>query len=270
MALPARSLFVVVATLTASATFAAEFCKFTAERSGGIDLAGIDKVVILAGAGDLNIAGSSTAKRIEARGKACASSQAILDTIAITVRRDGGVVTVQSEMPDLDFGGYALLDLDVALPANLAVEAQDSSGDASARGLKSLSMQDSSGDLNIVSIAELANVRDSSGEILIDEAGDVRLEDSSGDITVREVKNDVTVVSDSSGEIEIRDVGGRVHIVQDSSGDIRVSKVKGDVTVDADSSGGISVADVGGNFTITDDGSGDVKFENVTGKVSVP
>jgi hypothetical protein len=270
MSLPVRGLFLVLSSLAASAVLGADYCKFNVERSAGLDLTGIEKVVVLAGAGDLEVLGSATAKRIEARGKACASSQKVLDETLITVRREGNVAMVTTDMPKLDDDEFALIDIGVALPSSLPVEVTDSSGDAEIRELKALAVQDSSGDLRVTSIAGLADVRDSSGDITIFTAGSVRLQDSSGDISVRGVTSDVEVSSDSSGGIEIRDIGGLVHVVQDSSGDIRVSKVKGNVSVDTDSSGSITVADVGGDFTVTEDSSGGVKYENVTGRVSVP
>lgn len=269
MPLPLRTVFVVVAGLAAAATFGND-CRFTADRSGGLDLAGIERVVILAGEGDLEVRGSGIAKRIEVRGKACATSQEFLDRTHLKVRRDGNVATIETDIPDARSREQAWIDVGVGLPSNLPVEVTDSSGESELRDLRALKVQDSSGDLRIESIAESVDVSDSSGEIVIARAGSVKLRDSSGNIDVHEVAQDVDVSSDSSGDIEIRGVRGRVHIVQDSSGDIRVSEVKGSVDVDTDSSGDIRVADVGGDFTVQDDGSGDVKYENVTGRVSVP
>jgi hypothetical protein len=269
MPLPIRTAFVVVAGLAASASFGND-CEFTADRSTGLDLAGIERVVILAGAGDLEVRGSGSAKRIEARGKACATTQELLDGTKLTVRRDGNVATIQTEIPETRSRDQAWIDVGIALPANLPVDVTDSSGDSELRDLRALKVRDSSGDLRIESIAQSVDVSDSSGEIVITKAGSVKLQDSSGNIDVREVARDVEVASDSSGDIEIRGVTGRVHIVQDSSGDIRVWQVKGSVDVETDSSGDIRVADVGGDFTLQYDGSGEVKFENVTGRVSVP
>jgi hypothetical protein len=270
MRVHARDCLAVLTLFAATAAHADwEACKVSAERSGQLDLAGIEKVVILAGAGDLEVTGTASATRIEARGKACASSQERLDQTRLTVRRDGSTATIETNMPE-ENDGRSSIDLVVSLPSRLPVEAQDSSGDARLRGLKSLAIQDSSGDLDIEAIAELANVRDSSGDIEIENTGAVRLQDSSGDIEVDEIRGDVEVSSDSSGEIRIERISGKVHIAQDSSGNIHVANVKGSVAVDSDSSGSIIVDTIGGDFTVTDDGSGGVKFQNVSGKVSVP
>jgi hypothetical protein len=260
-----------VLSLLAAATAHAQRdeCKVSADRTGQLDLEGIQKVVILAGAGDLQVTGNASTGRIEARGKACASSLEMLQQTTLTVRRDGSTATIETNMPENN-DGHSTLDLIVSLPSSLPVEAQDSSGDARLRGLKSLSIQDSSGDLEIESIAEAAEVRDSSGDIDIENAASVRLEDSSGDIEVEGIRGDVEVTSDSSGEIRIEGIGGKVHIAQDSSGGIYITKVKGSVEVDTDSSGAIVVDTIGGDFTVTDDSSGGVEHRNVTGKVSVP
>lgn len=265
----ARSLLAVLACLAASASFGSD-CKFSADRSASLDLAGIERVRVLTGAGDLRVNGSTSAQRIEAHGKACASDQAFLDATRLVIEREGNTALIRTDIPKPEDRSHAWIDVRIDLPAGLAVDAMDSSGDAQLRDLKSLKVQDSSGDLRIEDIADLVQVQDSSGELEISRAGSVKLEDSSGDIDVRDITRDVEITSDSSGDIEIHSVGGKVLIVQDSSGDIDASQVKGSFTVDADSSGSIQVSDVGGDFTVSNDGSGGVRYEKVAGRVSVP
>ena len=152
---------------------------------------------------------------------------------------------------------YAYIDLGVALPTNIPVEATDSSGDAAFEDLKALH---AAGQLRrparSTAIAGLADVSDSSGDIEIDNAGSVRVRDSSGDIEVDEVRGDVEVMLDSSGDIHIAQVDGSVRVQQDSSGGIRIEDVKGSVEVDSDSSGDIYAGRVGGDFTVSEDSSG--------------
>ena len=251
-------------------------CKFEAERSAGADAKGVEKVVIRAGAGDMKIIGRTTAVRVEARGKACAAKQAQLDESQITVRREGNILYVETQLPQNDgnwsFGPneYAYIDIGIALPANLPVEATDSSGDTVIEDLASLVIQDSSGDLEIRRVAGLTDVNDSSGDIEIDDVGSVKLRDSSGDIEIGKVRGGVNIVSDSSGDIHVAQVGGSVRIEQDSSGGIRVEDVKGDVDVDSDSSGDIYAGRVGGNFTVSEDSSGSIDHDSVSGKVTIP
>jgi DUF4097 and DUF4098 domain-containing protein YvlB len=251
-------------------------CKFRADRAAGVDARGVERVVIKAGAGDLKVIGRSSAVRIEARGEACAGSQAALDASQITARREGNVVYVETKFPQ-DEGGsswsddrYAYINLGIALPQNLPVEAVDSSGEAEFEDLQALRVEDSSGELEIHRIAGAVDVNDSSGDLTIEGAGSARVNDSSGEIEVRDVRGDVTVPSDSSGDIHIADVGGSVVIETDSSGGIRVDEVKGSVRVDSDSSGDIHAGHVGGDFSVGADSSGSIEHESIGGRVNIP
>lgn len=266
-----------LALVPASALAWGDGCKFTAERAGGVDAKGVEKVVIRTGAGDLKVVGGARNVRIEARGTACAAKQELLDATQISVRREGNTVYVETTLPQDNAGGwsiggndYAYIDTGIALPANIPVDAIDSSGDADFEDLHSLTLQDSSGDLDIRRIAGLADVGDSSGDIDILEAGSVKLRDSSGDIEVDDVRGEVEVDNDSSGDIRITKVGASVRVHNDSSGGIRVEDVKGDVIVDNDSSGDIFAGRVTGNFTVNGDSSGSIEHESVGGQVTVP
>jgi DUF4097 and DUF4098 domain-containing protein YvlB len=267
---------VLLALVPATALAWGNDCKFRADRAAGIEAAGVEKVVIRTGAGDMKVVGRGNAVRIEARGVACAAKQPLLDATQISVRREGNVVYVETALPQNDeswtWGNneYAYIDIGIALPSSIPVEATDSSGDATFEDLKALTLQDSSGDLDIDRIAGLADVSDSSGDIEIGGAGSVRLRDSSGDIDVDDVQGDVDVVLDSSGDIEIAKVKGNVRVEQDSSGGIRVEDVNGNVTVDSDSSGDIYAGTVGGDFTVSEDSSGSIEHSSISGKINVP
>lgn len=252
-------------------------CKFSADRAGGVDAGGVDKVVIRAGSGDLKVVGGARNVRIEARGKACASTEDLLDKTQITVRRDGNTVYVETGLPQGESTGwklfgssYAYIDAGIALPASIPVEAIDSSGDAEFEDLRSLKLQDSSGDLDVRRIAGLADISDSSGDLDLRDAGSARLNDSSGDIEVTDMRGEVEVDNDSSGDIRITHTAGSVRIRNDSSGSIRIEDVKGDVAVDNDSSGDIFAGRVTGNFTVDGDGSGSIDHESIGGKVTIP
>lgn len=251
-------------------------CKLRADRAAGVDARGVEKVVIRAGAGDMKVVGRSTATRIEARGVACAGKQEMLDAAQISVRREGNVVIVETALPQYEDGwswkdnDYAYIDLGVALPSSLPVEAMDSSGDAGFEDLKSLELQDSSGDLRLLRISGALSVTDSSGDLEIKDAGSVRLRDSSGDVEIDDVSGDVVVLMDSSGDMGIAHVTGNVTIEQDSSGNIRVQDVKGSVVVQSDSSGDIYAGRVGGDFSVNEDGSGSITHESISGRITLP
>lgn len=267
---------VVIASSGMGAAFASDdSCEFRAERKAGIDAAGVTKIVLRTGAGDLDVKGRADGTRIEAHGTACAAKQALLDQVRLSVRREGDVVYLETQMPQdkgLSWGrsDYANIDLNISLPGQIAVDAVDSSGDATFEDLKALTLQDSSGDLDLARIAGMVDVTDSSGDLEIDNAGSVRVRDSSGDVGIGHVKGDVEVTADSSGDLEIAQVEGSVRIEQDSSGGIRVEDVRGSVTIDSDSSGDIFAGRVRGDFTVKEDSSGSIGHEAIGGKISVP
>jgi DUF4097 and DUF4098 domain-containing protein YvlB len=253
----------------------AEDCKFSADRSGKIPVAGAKRVEIRAGAGDLRVTGHEGASDISATGKACASTQELLDQVQLEVTRAGDVIHVDVQMPDMSGirigNAYATLDVVVDLPDNVPLFAVDSSGDASFQHVATADISDSSGDLTIDDVTGDLKVRDSSGDLEIERVtGNLQLEDSSGDIEVDDIRGDVTVYADSSGSMTIEHIGKGVHVIQDSSGDIDIVDVKNDVVIDSDSSGEVDVRKVGGNFTLSHKGSGDIKTADIAGTISLP
>ena len=234
-----RTFIFAVATLAAASAHASWWndCDKSASRSAAIASAGITRVVIIGRAGFLHIDGRSGATEIRASGTACAPSQELLNETTLTVTRSGSEVRVEAHMPrnsELFFGSSPRLDFSVALPAGMAID-----------------------------------VDDTSGELTIANSGNTVVNDTSGGIEIRHVNGNVTV-RDTSGEIVIEDVTGNVHIPSDSSGSIDVRRVSGSVAIDEDGSGSITVADVGGDFTLGSKGSGSVDYERVKGRVSVP
>ncbi len=224
----------------------------------------------------MQVLGRGNAVRIEARGVACAAKQDLLDQTQVSVRREGNIVYVETSLPQDNNGwsfmknDYAYVNLGVALPSSIPVEAIDSSGDAAFEDLGALKLQDSSGDLDINRIAGLVEVTDSSGDLDIEGAGSARVSDSSGDVEIHDVRGGVDIDQDSSGDIRIRKAGGSVRVQQDSSGSIRIEDVRGNVDVDSDSSGDIYAGQVSGNFTVRDDGSGSIDHDAITGRVDIP
>lgn len=267
----------LLALIPATALAWGDDCKFSADRAGGVDAQGVEKVVIRASAGDLKVVGAARHVRIEARGKACASSQDLLDKTQISVRREGNTVYVETGLPQNEGtswsilgNSYAYIDAGIALPSSIPVEAVDSSGDADFEDLQSLKLQDSSGDLDVLRIAGLADIGDSSGDIDVRDVGSVKLNDSSGDVELNDVRGEIEIDNDSSGDIRITHADGSVTIRNDSSGGIRVEDVKGNVVVDNDSSGDIYAGRVAGDFTVNGDSSGSIEHESIGGKVTVP
>ena len=258
MPLAARSTLVAALALAAPAAEAQRRGEdhHTAPRNAAVNAAGARLVRIHARAGELRVTGVDGLAEARIKGTARASEREDLDDITLRAERRGDVVEIEVVIPEQrgeHWGSYYRgLDLEIEVPRAVALEVDDSSGNAEFRRVGALDLEDSSGEI-----------------VIRDAAGAVRVEDSSGGIEIEGVRGDVTL-RDSSGDIEVRDVTGRVTVEDDASGSIYASKVTGTVHVRDDSSGDIEVADVGGDFVVDHDGSGDVRHRGVKGEVRVP
>jgi hypothetical protein len=272
---------VILLALIALPSFAHAECAFQAERKLDIDAAGIDTLKLATGAGDLEVRGEAGLDRIEVRGKACASEEAALAGLGLEQNRSGASVSVSTRIPDHDNGislwgsNYAYIDVVVRMPATLALEARDSSGDIDFDGIGgNVQLTDSSGDIELDDLGGNATVADTSGDIeLRGLAGTFTVSsDSSGDIRITRVKGDALVREDSSGDIDFDDVAGSASVGRDSSGDISFHGIGKDASVGADGSGDVRATDVRGNFTVDRKSGGHdgIRYSDIDGKVSLP
>ena len=236
-----RSQFVTLAAamLLPASAFAQEY---DAPRNATVPASGATSVKIDARAGGLRVTGRTDLTEVRVRGTARASRREVLEDIKLEAVRNGNEVTVRAVIPEMrgnrgwDWNdNQALLDLVIEVPAALAVD-----------------IEDSSGDMTVESVAGRIRIDDNSGNIRVRDAGaDVWVRDNSGGIDIQGVKGSVDIDEDSSGEIEIYDVTGSVHVGRDSSGSIDVSRV-------------------GGDFVVERDGSGSIDYDGVKGKVDIP
>jgi hypothetical protein len=239
--------------LLLSATASADNCRYSVRHRSNLDASGATKVEILTGAGNLTVK-PVTGGALIAEGKACASSQELLDQVQLRTQRQGDVLRVYAQMPgDMQGMGlfYATLDLVVSVPGDLPVDITDSSGEMT------------------VDRVRLERIRDTSGDIVARNVrGDFAVEDSSGDLRIEDAEGKLNI-SDSSGDIVVKGAAG-VHVIVDSSGDIDIERISGDVRIDRDSSGDIRIAGVGGDVEVLADGSGKVRVSDTKGTVHVP
>lgn len=227
--------FIIAGLASIPATTLAQ--DYDAPRSATVSATGATSVRIDARAGQLRVTGRADLTEVRVRGTARASSRDLLDDIKVEAVRNGNQVEVRALMPDFrDWRSneQVMLDLVIELPATLALDVEDTSGD-----------------ITIESVNAKVRIEDSSGDIRVRDVGDVWISDSSGGIDVRGVKGSVEIDDDSSGEIEVYDVTGSVRIGRDSSGSIDVSRV-------------------GGDFIVGSDGSGSIDYDGVKGKVDIP
>ena len=213
-------------------------CEFQATRASDADAAGVEKIVIRAGDGNLQVKGRPGGMRVEARGIACARRQGLLAAASLAVHREGPVVYVETRLPNDSMdpsqnpGDMAYIELEVSVPAGIAVEASHGGASVTFEDLQSLTLEDGPGKVVLRRISGVADVTDGKGDLVIEHAGSVH-------------------VHDSSGDVEIRDVGGSVTIEKSNAGKVHVTGVDGDLTALGAGAGGLT-------------------FESIRGKVSLP
>jgi hypothetical protein len=212
-------------------------CEHEATRSATLRASTGDVLHLIARAGSLTVRGREGLTEVRVMGRACASSEALLEQLRLETDRSGS--TIRVEVPDIEGGSwlsgnrYHALHLEIEVPKGMAARIEDGSGEIVLEGLGPLDLNDGSGSIEITDID-----------------GDIVIDDGSGGITVRGVDGSIGV-NDGSGSISIRDVEGTVDIGDDGSGSIDVRNVAGD-------------------FIVGDDGSGGITYDNVSGRVDIP
>jgi DUF4097 and DUF4098 domain-containing protein YvlB len=273
---PMRMLIGLVLFAASSAAMASHECKFSAERNFDIDPAGLKGLQLVLGSSDAHVNGVAGLKRIEVRGKACASEEEWLKDLVVNQERVGDHVRVETKKNNDShvnwFGSsYAYIDLEVRLPIDLPVDVDAASGDAIVANIATLNFASGSGDLQADHIAGAVTIKVGSGDATIEDIGSVNVERvGSGDIRATKVRGEAKVGHVGSGDLKFADVHGGVQIESVGSGDVIVNRAGGDVTVGSIGSGDVTVDGIGGNFVVHSAGSGDLHHHNVTGKVEVP
>ena len=229
--------YIVMAMLLASFSSAAAG-DYTEVRNLKLKVGNLEKLVIEAGAGSLDVTGVEGLKRVEVRATIIVpdlddddGKKIVARDMTLSLERVGEAVKLKSAF-ERGFWGRSTnsrIDLEVRAPASLAIAIDDSSGSMDVSGF----------------------------------AANVWIDDGSGSINVRRVGN--LRIHDGSGSIDVDGVNGDVH-VNDGSGGITIDAVNGSVTID-DGSGSIRVSDVAKDLIILDDGSGSVSFSDVRGTV---
>lgn len=231
-------------------------CAFHADRNLDLNLSGVRSVTFVTRAYDLHVEGTAPAGKGTVRGKACASSQEILDRLVVTQRRDGDTLLVEltdNREGHWSFGhSYSDLKVDAAVPSSIPVIINVGSGEAKARGLATLESTVGSGKLEANDIKGAFSTTVGSGEATVENTGAVN------------------VSTVGSGSFSASSVNGGVRIGTVGSGEAKLRNITGDVSVGTVGSGEIDVDGVKGNLTVNTKGSGDVSQHGVTGKVDVP
>lgn len=231
-------------------------CKFQAPRNLQLDLGGVRSVQIDLRSYDLRLHGDSAVRGGELTGRACASSQDLLDDLVVTQRRQGDVLIVElGRDRSIHWGlghSYADLQVDLKLPPAIPVTVNGGSGDAWVDGMKRLDAHVGSGDLHVKNLDGPLSVSIGSGDLDASNVGSV----------------DIGAVG--SGDFKGEGIKGDVRVGSVGSGDVSVLRVGGSVRVDTIGSGDVTARDVGGDLSVGAKGSGDINYSGVRGKVNVP
>jgi DUF4097 and DUF4098 domain-containing protein YvlB len=231
-----RSIFLMAIFMASFSSAAAG--DYTETRDLTLSARGLEKLVIDAGAGSLDVTGIDGLKRIEVKATIVVPDAGVEDgkeivarELVLSLKEVGGEARLKSDFAQRFWGSGSnrRVDLEVRAPASLA-----------------LAIDDGSGSMDVANFT-----------------ADVRIDDGSGSIDVRRVGN--LRIHDGSGSIDVVGVNGDV-FVNDGSGSISIDGVGGSVTID-DGSGGIRVSDVAADLIILDDGSGGVTHSNIRGTV---
>lgn len=227
--------FIVMAMFVVSLA-QADSGKYTEVRDLTLQSAGLTEFVIDAGAGSLVVTG------VDGTGDIMVTATIIIEDedendaqkliekrLDLQLERVGDRAVLESGFDSAwHWDGNATINLDVRMPAGIALRVNDGSG--------STTITDVTGDVL---------VDDGSGSLLVTNAGSVTVDDGSGSIRVSDASGDV-YINDGSGTIEIQGVGGSVRI-DDGSGHIRVDDVEKDLIIEDDGSGGLTYTNVRGS-----------------------
>jgi len=191
------------------------FSTSTATRSTNTPASGITKVVIVARAGSLDVTGRSGATEIRATGHAEAPSDELLAKTKLVATRNGSELTIEAQVPDETvMMSSPTMDMEVTLPAGVAVVIRDGSGSIKTNGTGALDVTDGSGSMEIENVT-----------------GNVRITDGSGSIEVKKVSGSVVITDDGSGAVDVDDVRGDFTVLRKGSGHVEYERIGGKVSV---------------------------------------
>jgi hypothetical protein len=230
--------FIVMVMFAVSLSHAGSH-NYSEVRNLELDASGLSDLFIDAGAGALIVNGVEGSNEIVVVATIIVDEEdedearkLIEKRLRLDLERDGNSAKLKAGFSTgWDWDGGAAIDLDVRMPAQLA-----------------LSVDDGSGSIKVHDIAGTVRIDDGSGPIELGNSGNVDIDDG-------------------SGSIKLENTGGvKIEYVEDGSGTIDIKGVKGSVTVD-DGSGDIVIDDVEHDLIIEEEGSGSLRYTNVRGAI---
>ncbi|WP_337840786.1 hypothetical protein [Rheinheimera sp.] len=214
-----------------------------------VSSSGIKKLSVESQAGDLRIIGKEDQTQIDVSAKLYYQDKSQVQ-LSLQSQGDSTVLKALTDTKCVGIctGDSPRIDLVVTVPAALALQIEDGSGNISIHGM-----------------AADITIEDGSGAIVLDGGASVEIEDGSGEMQISHLSGSLSI-TDGSGSIQVQQVAGAVRI-EDGSGEIRVRQVGGQVRV-SDGSGSISVHQAG-SFVLDEDGSGELDLTDIQGAVEL-
>lgn len=249
-------------------------CRHSQPRELPLQLDGVRTIRFDIGNSKLRVDGAGSPDPM-LRGRACASSESALASLALEQQRSGDTLNVTMRRTSNTTGWrgnhYAYLDLAGQVPAGVLVQAVVGSGDAQVVGVSAASADVGSGDVELQRIAGRVTTKVGSGDVTLDDVGGLKvLSIGSGDVEARNVRGPVEVGSVGSGDFKLQGARGDVRIGSLGSGDIDLRDVEGSVQVGSIGSGDLDIRGVSGDLTVDTKGSGDIDHADVRGAVTLP
>jgi hypothetical protein len=230
-------------------------CPYTREDSTQFETAGVRRVRIDVPSGAVRVDGATSMRGLSARGRRCASSEAVLEGLTFRVSRVGDELRVQVAQPTHLFsrtkGTLANVDVHVQVPTGMPVTLVGGSGDVQLRDIGAVSVRGGMGRYEITNATGPVDLAPELADIVVfGVRGDVRMRDALGDVDIRQVVGDVSVASTHSGTVRIRNVRGAVRVPKGHTGDIEAMHIDGDLDVGRLAEGAVRHARVGGRVRV--------------------
>lgn len=256
---------------------AADDCKHAAPRQLALDLSGISTVQFNVGSSKLRL-NAIVGKSGSLSGRACATSEDLLNTLTLTQQRSGNtlVVTLQRKKQEeqnwqwLSFGNYAYLELSGSVPDNIPLQVNVGSGEIWVTGAAELTANIGSSDAQIQHIKGKTSLVVGSGDVDLQDIGVLTLSSlGSGSVKASQIRGDVEIGSIGSGEVELNKLGKSLKIGSIGSGSAEVANVQGNVSIGTIGSGTLDSKDVTGSVTVSTIGSGSLDVRRIGGDLRV-
>lgn len=230
---------ILIITMFAASLAHADWKDYEEVRELTLDASGFDELKVDAGAGSMEIRGSSGSDQVRVTAYITVpgkneekAQQFVEDHLILTLEGSGDTAKLVGRFDNSNWswGDSPSVRLEISMPAKLSLYVDDSSGSMVVEGVSGdIEIDDSSGSIRMTDVGGSVKIDDSSGSIRVDGVGgDISVEDGSGSITITEVLGSVTV-DDGSGSINVHDVGKDLIIIDDGSGGIDYSNIQGEV-----------------------------------------